>query len=440
MGGFHGADTEALRAVGSAFSRRAENLEELAAQLAALIDAVDWVGTDADAFRSDWISSVRPGLHRCGARIGDDARELDAHADEQDLTSDPASDGGAAGSAGAEAAGAGMGGIAETASGAIGGAGLADVVFTDEAGGAHRIEYAAAAMPLARPVDGPAATALAAEASERIGSGQLQFTDTGMLLEPPATERTVEVGTGHELAPRAADAPFGIDADGAPIPLEASTKYEVGKHGTYYTDKDGEVVYVEATGGGKSMNPNLRAVFPDATYHVNESTYYQTDELGRTEHMYVPEVSIDKDMTRSQSIQSKIAERFEMDTPSGTETISYDAGHVLARQLGGVREEINYTRQWNDVNQARKGVDNIYAFESLMVNGIEKDHHSYSYETRANYGAQQPPGVGPDHGSKPWEYVPESYDVRIHENGTQIVEEHLANYPEGATFTEGKKK
>ena len=69
-----------------------------------------------------------------------------------------------------------------------------------------------------------------------------------------------------------------------------------------------------------------------------------------------------------------------------------------------------------------------------MADGISDEDRSYSYETRIRWGEEQPAGVGPEHDSAPWEYVPSGYDVRLHEDGEQIVEDHLPNYPEGATF------
>lgn len=105
-----------------------------------------------------------------------------------------------------------------------------------------------------------------------------------------------------------------------------------------------------------------------------------------------------------------------------------------SRQLGGIRGEINYTRQWDEVNQARSGKDTIYTFEDLMADGITEDGSSFSYVTRVTWGEEQPSGVGPEHDSEPWEYVPESYDVRVHEDGEQILESHLPNYLEGARF------
>lgn len=396
MNGFQGADPEALRHQGAAVASGAGRIEDLALRLGALIESVAWTGPDADSFRADWSARVRPGLLERGEHLRSEARALNAHGEEQDRASapsaaPPASPGHTLGGAGSETVG---------------------------------LRLMAASTPLAS----------AAEVSESIGEGDLAFPETGMELSPPETAHTVRVDADHELAPDGAEEPFGLDADGAPLELAPDTAYDVGDHGTYYTDGEGRISYVEATGGGEEMNPNLREVLPETTYHVNESTYYRTDELGRTEHMYVPDVIVDREMARSQSIQSKIAERWDMAGDGTSEPVEFNAGHVLARQLGGIREEINYTRQWDEVNQARSGQDTIYSYESLMADGITDEGRSYSYETLVTWGDEQPSGVGPEHDSAPWEYVPEGYDVRIHEDGEQIVDAHLPNYPEGARF------
>lgn len=419
MTGFQGADTEALRQTGAAVAGGAERIDDLALRLSALIDAVTWTGLDADSFRADWGGRVRPGLLERGARLRADGRTLDGHADEQDQASE---DGGgvATGSAGPS----GPSGPPPGPRALPGGAAASDTVGTMATAEAADIRLMVASTPLAS----------GGEASEAVGEGELAFPDSGMELSPPQTSDTVNVDGDHDLAPGGDDEPFGLDPDGAPLELAPDTAYEVGDHGTYYTDSEGRIAYVEATGGGDEMNPNLREVFPDATYHVNDSTYYRTDELGRTEHMYVPDVIVDRDMSRSQSIQSKIAERWDMAGDGTSEPVEFNAGHVLARQLGGLREEINYTRQWDEVNQARSGQDTIYTYESMMADGITDEGSSYSYETLVTWGEEQPKGVGPEQGSAPWEYVPEGYDVRIHENGEQIVDEHLPNYPEGARF------
>ena len=436
MGGFLGADTAALREHGSVLTARAGEVEDLAARLAAMVDQVNWIGPDAEEFRSDWAVRVRPALHDCSDAIRSRADEIDTHAEEQDDASDVGGPGGTLTN------GAGDAPVLEMSADSIQLASMSTPLqafgalgdlFDSVSDGVGTV-VDSVSDGVGTVVDGTRESMLffaAGKASGDIGESTLQFNDSGMQLEPPKTTDTVKVTSGDDLYPSSDSAPFGIDKDGAQIELEPNTRYSVGERGEYYTDGDGRIVYVEAEGGGKEMNPNLRQVLPDVTYHVNDKTYYQTDELGRTEHMYIPEVEIDRDMSRSQSIQSKIADRFDMKTSDGTEKIEFNAGHMEARQLGGIREEINYTRQWDEVNQARKGTDNIYAFESLLVDGIE-DGKSYSYETRVTFGDQQPPGVGK--GSEPWEYVPESYDVAIHENGKQVVDAHLPNYPDGATF------
>ena len=398
MAGFLGADTEALRALGRAVGGGAERLEQLTAQLDGIVGGARWQGPDADAFRADWVGRVRTGLHaRVGALRGE-AAELAGQAEEQDGAS-------------------GDGGV-----GCPGGA-AAGPRASPPPGDVEGIRLMAAHAPLG-----------AADASAAVGESTLAFPETGMELAPPETAHRIEVDTDHALAPDGADEPFGLDEDGTPITLEPDTRYDVGEHGTYYTDDEGRIEYVEAAGGGETMNPNLRETLPDATYHVNEQAYYRTDELGRTEHLYVPDVVVDREMARSQSIQSTIAERWDMSGDGTSEPVEFNAGHVLARQLGGIREEINYTRQWDEVNQPRSGQDTIYTYESLMADGISDEARSYAYETRIRWGEEQPAGVGPEHDSAPWEYVPSGYDVRLHEDGEQIVEDHLPNYPEGATF------
>ena len=398
MAGFLGADTEALRALGRAVGGGAERLEQLTVQLDAIVGGARWQGPDADAFRADWAGHVRTGMHaRVGALRGE-AAELAGQADEQD---------GASGDGGA----GGPGGAADGPR------------ASPPPGDVEGIRLMAAHAPLG-----------AADTSAAVGESTLAFPETGLELAPPETAHRIEVDADHALAPDGADEPFGLDEDGAPITLEPDTRYDVGEHGTYYTDDEGRIEYVEAAGGGEAMNPNLRETLPDVTYHVNEQAYYRTDELGRTEHLYVPDVVVDREMARSQSIQSTIAERWDMSGDGTSEPVEFNAGHVLARQLGGIREEINYTRQWDEVNQARSGQDTIYTYESLMADGISDEDSSYAYETRIEWGEEQPAGVGPQHDSAPWEYVPSGYDVRIHEDGEQIVEDHLPNYPEGATF------
>lgn len=431
--GFWGSDTEALRRISGAVGSGGEQLDDLAARLSGLIDSVPWSGPDADTFRADWSGQVRPGLLERAARLQEQRRELDRHAEEQDKASAARGDSGGGPTTGRDTAEPEA--IApDTIAPDAAGQGVPAAVASAATVAAADIQLMAASSPLLASTAHAMNGVDAAASSHAIGESGLAFPDTGMELSPPETDSTITVDGNHELAPGADDEPFGLDVDGAPLDLAANTAYEVGDHGTYYTDGEGRITYIEAIGGGEEMNPNLREVFPDATYHVNDSTFYRTDELGRTEHMFVPDVIVDREMSRSQSIQSKIAERWDMTGDGTSEPVEFNAGHVLARQLGGIREEINYTRQWDEVNQARSGQDTIYTYESMMADGIAEDGSSYSYETLVTWGEEQPEGVGPAQGSEPWEYVPSGYDVRIHEDGEQIVDQHLPNYPDGARF------
>lgn len=94
MNAFFGADTEALRAIGSAFARRADLLADIESQLMAAIERAEWIGEDADAFRAEWTGRVRPRLQDCSIDVRHRARRLIQHADAQDHVSSPDSLGG----------------------------------------------------------------------------------------------------------------------------------------------------------------------------------------------------------------------------------------------------------------------------------------------------------------------------------------------------------
>ncbi|WP_087483848.1 WXG100 family type VII secretion target [Brachybacterium massiliense] len=87
MNAFMGADTEALRTMGTVCARRAELLADLVTHLAATVDGVEWIGEDADRFRADWTGIVRPALQEQEIVLRQRARHLLQHADEQDEAS-----------------------------------------------------------------------------------------------------------------------------------------------------------------------------------------------------------------------------------------------------------------------------------------------------------------------------------------------------------------
>lgn len=121
MNAFQGADTDALRAAGSIFARRANLLEDLQQHLLVTIDQVEWTGEDADRFRADWSGKVRPQMLERSFDLRIRARRLMHHAEEQDAAS--ASDGisGGAGGAGGAGGPGGSGGAGGSGAGGSGG-------------------------------------------------------------------------------------------------------------------------------------------------------------------------------------------------------------------------------------------------------------------------------------------------------------------------------
>ncbi|MGP9537749.1 WXG100 family type VII secretion target [Brachybacterium sp. AOP43-C2-M15] len=84
MSGFWGAETEGVRRQASACTAAAGTVESLLATCTALIDGVEWVGPDAEAFRQRWSGDVGPRLEQVAQDLRAGGVELDRHAEEQD--------------------------------------------------------------------------------------------------------------------------------------------------------------------------------------------------------------------------------------------------------------------------------------------------------------------------------------------------------------------
>lgn len=94
MGGFWGAEVEALRQQGSACGTAAGTVEALLGRCAGLIDGIEWIGTDADSFRERWSGQVKPLIEQMIEMLRADEHELNRHAEAQDEVS---ADGGGGG-------------------------------------------------------------------------------------------------------------------------------------------------------------------------------------------------------------------------------------------------------------------------------------------------------------------------------------------------------
>lgn len=94
MNGFHGADTEALRAQAGRLRDGATRLGELRTTLETQVAGVEWVGTDADSFRADFSSRVNGLFEGAIGDASDRAGQLEQHAEEQDTASASGGEGG----------------------------------------------------------------------------------------------------------------------------------------------------------------------------------------------------------------------------------------------------------------------------------------------------------------------------------------------------------
>ncbi|MGO1225332.1 WXG100 family type VII secretion target [Brachybacterium sp. AOP42-E1-35] len=85
---FYGADTDQLRDLASRFNGASGRVEELLTSLRGLVHAVNWVGPDADDFRSQYDIAHQRGMSSA-AQVSDRGTLLEEEADEQDMTSSP---------------------------------------------------------------------------------------------------------------------------------------------------------------------------------------------------------------------------------------------------------------------------------------------------------------------------------------------------------------
>ena len=188
-------------------------------------------------------------------------------------------------------------------------------------------------------------------------------TGTGMKGEPPAVHDTVKIGFGANKdgikMPKAGDA-FGSKGE----KLAANTEYVVRGRGIFYTDHTSKITFVEPMRrewsiGGKrlsyqAMSSDLRKPLPDVTYYVDDYAYFHTDARGLTDHVYVDAVEELGDTRRSTLAQHNVAGDYPDE----------DAGHLIGRDRGGPREEINLVRMLREMNRGTgdfKGKPNSWA-------------------------------------------------------------------------------
>lgn len=82
-----GADVEDLRALARLFQKYATALDQTSHQLNSAIMPSRWNGPDAERFRQDWTSRIRPRISSAGAMFTDTSQKLQAQAQDQEMAS-----------------------------------------------------------------------------------------------------------------------------------------------------------------------------------------------------------------------------------------------------------------------------------------------------------------------------------------------------------------
>jgi len=87
MASFTGMDIGAVRTLASQLSAKADEIDAIANGLSSQLDGVQWVGFDADSFRSDWQSTHRIQLHNVATALRDASTRATANATQQEQAS-----------------------------------------------------------------------------------------------------------------------------------------------------------------------------------------------------------------------------------------------------------------------------------------------------------------------------------------------------------------
>lgn len=87
MSDFLGMDPDEVRRVAGTCRGTAPRITDLHDHLASLVGGLDWHGADAEALRAQWDTDASGPLQDLAARLGERADDLDAQADQQDVTS-----------------------------------------------------------------------------------------------------------------------------------------------------------------------------------------------------------------------------------------------------------------------------------------------------------------------------------------------------------------
>lgn len=126
-------------------------------------------------------------------------------------------------------------------------------------------------------------------------------------------------------------------------------KITIGKDGNYYADSGSR------KGKDGSQNQFLNVCLSNATYIVDKSIKFCTDDLGRT--FYAEVIDMDE-------LQNQISNRAEVDKKTQKSirkngNTDDESGHIIAKNLGGPNEAINQIAMKKDLNRGKwKSLEN----------------------------------------------------------------------------------
>ena len=82
-----GMDIEAVRAFARQLAAKADEIEAIANGLTGQLDGVQWIGSDAENFRSEWQSSHRSQLRTVAVALRDASQTANGNANQQEQAS-----------------------------------------------------------------------------------------------------------------------------------------------------------------------------------------------------------------------------------------------------------------------------------------------------------------------------------------------------------------
>ncbi|MGH3972733.1 MAG: hypothetical protein ACRDS9_05340 [Pseudonocardiaceae bacterium] len=151
--------------------------------------------------------------------------------------------------------------------------------------------------------------------------------------------------------------------------VEANTAYEVEDRGTYYSDDNAKLRYVDTDYGKDGvLNWDLNWPLPNATFVVSGIHVFVTDHASRTIEANDPHMAL-RDAPRSKSVQSAVG---DLGGPG------YDGGHWLQNAAGGGPERINVGAMLATLNRAvsqdspEKLTDNYYDLETFLRSRVRE--------------------------------------------------------------------